>query len=245
MKSLLFIPAFILLFVFCNGQSPENKMDYDYFLLGTLNDYMGREKYQEIVDRVDDYSRHDETLAFYLDSVLKARYPDLIVTTNEKSNRLELHSASLAQKMNGFYFFQPSGRGAYSGEEDFKSLNLDSLTKTPDFYTTYFDTIYTGRIAADIFKNDAERYSFIAGAYTRFGGKKDSLYCINVANSLSKARVVNALLKELKCANVEYVVKKDFIPVGHTVYFTPTDELKKYIELIKRDLQCYKSGFKK
>lgn len=241
MRSLIFIPALILLSIFCNGQSSDNKIDYDYFLLGTLNDYMGREKYKEIVDRVDDYSQNNETLAFYLDSVFKDTYPDLIVTRNEKSNRIELHSASLAQKMNNFYFFQPSGRGSYSGEEDWKTLNFDSLTKTPDFYTTHFDTIYTGRIAEDIFKNDSERFSFIAGAYTRFGGNKDSPYSINVANSLSKVRVVDKLLKELKCTNVEYVVRKGYIPVGHTVYFTPTNELKQYFELINRSLQCFKS----
>lgn len=241
MKFLIFIPALILFSLFCNGQSTDNKIDYDYFLLGTLNDYMGREKYKEIVDRVDDYSQNDETLAYLLDSVFKYTYPDLIVTTNEKSNRIELHSASLAHKINSYYLFQPSGRGAYSGEEDWKTLNFDSLTKIPDFYSTYFDTIYTGRIAADIFKNDSERYSFIAGAYIRFGGKKDSRYSINVANSLSKVRVITTLLKELNCANVEYVMKKDYIPVGHTVYFTPTDELKQYLELIKRNLQYYKS----
>ncbi len=232
---------FLFLFaLFCNGQSSEIKVDYDYFLLGTLNDYMGREKYKEIVNRVDEYSQNSKSLVLFIDSVSKDNYPDLIVTTNKKTGRLELQSKLLSQKMNDFYFFKPSGRGSYSGEADFETLNLDSLTNTPEFYKTYFDTIYTGRIKGDIFKNDTDRFSFIAGAYIRFGGEKDSLYYINVANSISKVKVATEQLKELKCTNIEYVMKKGYIPVGHTVYFTPTDELKSYFEAINRSLQGFK-----
>jgi hypothetical protein len=242
LKSIISIPILFLFSMLCNGQSLENKIDYNYFLFGTLNDYMGREKYKEIVFRVDDYSQNHESLAFFLDSVFQDAYPDLIVTTNEKSNRIEIHSESLSQKMNDFYNFEPSGRGSYNRQEDFRTLDFDSLIKIPDFLTTHFDTIYTGRIAEGTFKNDSERLSFIAGAYIRFGGEMDSLYYINVANSLSKMRIINDLLKEIKCTNVEYIVKKGYIPVGHTVYFTPTDEVKKYFEIISREFQCFKDN---
>ena len=222
-----------------NGQSHENIIDNDYFLLGTLNDYMGREKYKEIDYRVDAYSQNHASLAFYLDSVFKDAHPDLIVTVNKKTNRIELYSESLAQRMDDFYYFQATGRGSYNRQDDLRTLNLDSLTKTPDFLTTHFDTIFTGRIDEGIFRNDSEIFSFIAGAYMRFGGKMDSLYYIDITNSLSKVRVLNDLLKEIKCTNVEYVMKKGYIPVGHTVYFTPTDKLEEYFEITNRDFQCF------
>ena len=202
MKRLFFIPLLFFFALFCKGQSSEVKVNYDYFLFGTLNDYMGREKYKEIVNRVDEYYQSNNSLVFFLDSFFLDKYPDLRVITNKKTGRLELESKELAQKMNDYYFYKPSGRGVYCGEADLETLNLDSLTKTPDFYTTYFDTIYTGRIKDDIFKYDSERFSFIAGAYMRFGGKKDSLYYISIANSVSKVRVVTDQLKELECANV-------------------------------------------
>ncbi len=236
MKRFLLILLLFFCVLFCKGQSSVIQVNYDYFLLGTLNDYMGREKYKEIVNRVDEYYQNNKSLVSFFDSIFRDKYTDLIVAANEKTGRLELQSKSLAQKMDDFYFYKPSGRGAYCGEVDFKTLNLDSLTQTPDFYTTYFDSVYTGRIKEDIFKNDTDRFSFIAGAYIRFGRKNDSLYYISIANSISKVRVLTEQLNELKCANVEYVMKKGYIPVGHTVYFTPTEELENYFKTIDRML---------
>jgi hypothetical protein len=34
-------------------------------------------------------------------------------------------------------------------------------------------------------------------------------------------------------------MKKDYIPSGHTVYFTPTEELKNYFETINRMLGMF------
>jgi hypothetical protein len=233
MNRLIFILLLSFFALFRKGQSSELLVNYDYFLLGTLNDYMGREKYKEVVNRVDEYYQSNKSLVFLLDSVFHYKYPDLLVTTNIKTDRLELQSKSLAQKMNDFYLFKPSGRSYYCGEEDFETLNLDSLTKTPDFYTTYFDSVYTGGIKHDIFKNDAERFSFITGAFIRFGVKTNSLYYISVKNSVSKVRIVSEQLKELKCTNVEHVIHKGSIPTGNIVYFTPSEELENYFEKMK------------
>jgi len=230
MKRLIFFPLLFIIVLFSKGQSLEVKVDYDYFLFGTLDDYMGREKHKGTVDQVEVYSKNNKSFAFFLESIFQNKYPDLKLTTDEKSGQLKLHSKSLAQKMNDFYFFEPSSRGAYSGEADFQSLNLDSIMKTDDWKTKYFDKIYIGHIKSDVFKSDSERQSFITGAYLRFGGKNDSIYFISIPNSISKVKVVTEQLNELKCTNVNYIIKKDYIPCGHTVYFTPTDELKKYFK---------------
>ncbi|GAT62824.1 hypothetical protein [Paludibacter jiangxiensis] len=229
MKSLLFIPLLFCAF-HCFGQSSDIKINNDYFLLGTLNDYMGRDKYSEVANRVDEYYPNEKPLVSVLDSIYKNSYPDLALATSPQTGRLELRSTLLSQKINDFYDFQPSGRGTYCGKADFKTLNLDSLAKTPDFHSKYFESVYTGSVKTDIFTSDSERFSFIAGAYIRFGGKKDSLYYISISNSTSKVKVLAEQLKYLKCTNVDYVIKKDYIPCGHTVYFTPTEELRNYLE---------------
>ena len=238
-KQLFFIPLLFFFTLLCNGQSKEVKIDYDYFLFGTLSDYLGREKYKETVNRVDEYYVKDKSLVLFLDSLFRDKYPDLRLITSNKSGRLELESKILAQKMNDFYFYNPSGRNAYIGEANFETLNFDSLAKTDDFYTTYFDTIYTGCIKSDIFKNDSERLSFITGAYIRFGGKNDSIYFIRIANSVSKVKVATEQLRELKCNNISYIVKKAYIPTPHTVYFTPTDELMKYFIAVNQKLALF------
>ncbi len=239
MKAIILSQLIFVISLFCQGQSSAIKIDYDYFLLGTLNDYMGRETYRKIDNRVDEYYQNSKPLVFLLDSVFRDKFPDLIVSTNRKNGRLELQSWSLAQKMNEFYSYKPSGRMAYIGEVDMTTLNLDSLTKTPDFYSTYFDTIYTGRIKDDIYSNDIQRLSFITGAYMRFGGERDSLYFIRIANSISKVRIAAEQLKDLKCSNIEYVVNKGHIPTYHTVYFTPTPELKNYLITINQILNRF------
>jgi len=242
MKTIVLSQFIVLITLFCQGQSSVIEIDYEYFLLGTLNDYMGRETFKKIDNRVDEYYQNSKPLVFLLDSVFRDKFPDLIVSTNEKNGRLELQSWSLAQKMNEYYSYIPSGRGAYIGEADVTTLNLDSLTKTPDFYSTYFDTIYTGRIRNDIFSNDIQRLSFITGAYMRFGGERDSLYFIRIANSISKVRIAAEQLKELKCSNIEYVVNKGHIPTYHTAYFTPTPELKNYLVTVNQILDRFVDG---
>ena len=238
MKSLIITPLLFLLVLFRNGQSSETKIDYDYFLLGTLNDYMGRENHKAIANRVDVYDTNSKSLVSLIDSVYRDENPDMILVTN-KMNLQELRSESLSQKMNDFFIFKPSSRGVYCGEEEFETLlklNLDSLTQTPDFYTSHFDTVYIGHIKDDIFKKDSERYSFLTGAFLKYGGKNDSTYFISMPNSVSKIKVATELLKELNCTDVEYIIYKDFIPVGHKVFFKPTDELKNYFEAINKKL---------
>ena len=237
MKSLIIAPLLFLFVFFCNGQSSETKIDFDYFLLGTLNDYMGRENHKAIANRVDVYDTNNNSLVSLIDSIYRDENPDMILVAN-KMNRQELRSESLAQKMNDFFIFKPSGRRVYSGEEDIETLklNFDSLTKTPDFYATHFDTLYIGHIKDDIFKNDSEKYSFLTGAFIKYGGKNDSTYFISMPNSVSKIKVATELLKELNCTDVEYTIYRDFIPVGHKVFFKPTDELKKYFEAINKKL---------
>jgi hypothetical protein len=239
MKTIVFCQLIFLTTFFCQGQSSAIEIDYEYFLLGTLNDYMGRESYKKIDNRIDEYSQNSKPLVFLLDSIFHEKYHDLIISTNKKNGRLELQSRLLAQRMNDFYSYTPSGRGAYIGEADMTTLNLDSLTKTPDFYSTYFDTIYTGRIRNDIFKNDIQRLSFITGAYIRFGGERDSLYFIRIANSISKVRIASEQLKDLKCSNIEYVWNKGHIPTYHTVYFTPTPELQDYLVTVNQILNRF------
>jgi hypothetical protein len=212
----------------------KNSIDYDYFLIGTLSDYMGREKYQTVEDRVDKYSQSEQQLCMTIDSIFKNSYPDLEISSSvhkiSKKNEFELYSKALAKRIESFYSYKASGRMAYHGQDDFEKLNLDSLTKTPDFYSTNFDTIYTGRLKLNVFETEKQKLSFITGAYVRYGWHVDSLYHIRVFNSISKVRILNELLKDVGCTNVEYEIKKGYIPTGHTVSFFPTEQLNGYFE---------------
>ncbi len=232
MKNLIVL--ILVLSLFNCDMKDKNSIDYDYFLIGTLSDYMGREKYQKVEDRVDKYSQSEQQLCMTIDSIFKNSYPDLEIGSSvhkiSKKNEFELHSKALAKRIESFYSYKASGRMAYHGQDDFENLNLDSLTKTPDFFPTNFDTIYTGRLKLNVFETEKQKLSFITGAYVRYGWHTDSLYQIRVFNSISKVKVLNELLKDIGCTNVDYEIKEGYIPTGHTVSFIPTDQLKDYFE---------------
>ncbi len=221
----------------CIQKAIDLSLNDKYFLLGTLNDYMGREKYPEIENRVDKYYQSERALCLSIDSMFKESYPDLKLSSDKHEttgrDEFELHSELLAREIEKFYYCKPSGRGAYKGKVDMRELNLDSLSKTKYFLTTYFDTIYTGRVRSSDFETERQKLSFITGAYVRFGSRNDSTYYISVANSISKIRVLDGLLKEVGCTNVEYKMKK-YVPVGHAVYFIPTDTLRSYFKKYMR-----------
>lgn len=236
MKRIIILPLLFVFVHFSNGQSKNIKVDNDFFVLGTLDDYMGRETYKHITNRIESYYQNDKSLVVYICSVFKKQYPDLRFKTNSKNNdRLDLLSKSLARKINNFYDFQFMGGAKYIGKEDIKTLRMDTVMKNKSLFYTYFDSTYIGTLKKDIFKNDIERLSFMAGAYQRFGGIKDSVYSITMYNSSRKVDVIAKQLKELKCTNVSYVKNTEIhIPNKDAVYFTPTNELKKYFEAINQ-----------
>lgn len=232
------ITLIVVLGLFSCSNQEKILIDNDYFLVGTLRDYMGREKYTKTEGRVDKYAQSEKQLCLAIDSMFKKSCPDLKITSSvhkiSKKNEYELYSGTLAEKVDSFYTYKASGRRVYIGRDEIEHLNLDSLTKIPDFYSTNFDTVYTGRLKSNVFRTEKHKLSFITGAYVRYGWHTDSLYYIRVFNSISKVRILNDLLKDLGCAKTEYEIKKG-IPTGHTVSFVPTEQLydhfEKYIKL--------------
>lgn len=238
MKRLILLPFLFLIVLFCKGQNSNVKIDSEYFLFGTLDDYMGRETYKHIANRVDAYYKNNTSLVIYLCSILKDRYPELTYKTNSyNADRLDLLSESLAKKMNAFYNFKASGGGVYIGKEDFRTIRVDTIINNKRAFNTYFDSTFIGTVKKDIFKNNLQRLSFIAGAFQRFGEKKDSTYSITMYNSTSKAQAIYEQLKELKCTAENKVNNTFSIPNPHRVIFTPTAELKAYLEYFSQKIQ--------
>lgn len=251
MKRIYIIFILLNVFQYSNGQTLNLEIDKEYFLLGTLSDYMGREKYPKIIERVDKYLANgdhqgdmilkqyydkEKYVAGYIFNTFKSEYSDLLTRINTQTNRLEIYSKSLRRKIDEFYTYKYSGRNTNNGNNDLEELKLDFEAKTKDLYIKNFDSIYAGSLKKDIFKNDLQKLSFLTGAYVRFGGQRDTIYYISLSNSNSKIRVSADLLKKLKCSDIECKVNKSSIPVGHTVYFQPTDELKRYFETFKYKL---------
>src|SRR5690606_18836552 len=117
----------------------------------------------------------------------------------------DISSVHLANRFNSFYDYSESGS-----------------------YTPQGKTILTGKLKPDMMQTAQEKLTFLTGAYLRFGSFRDTAHCISIGNSLSKAQVCYALLKELGCEPY-YNIRKN-IPTVHEVFFHPTPIFKAYLE---------------
>ena len=84
----------------------------------------------------------------------------------------------------------------------------------------------------NLFKTNLQKISFIIGVYSRYGEPNETRYCIRLFNSYSKYDYCVAILKQLKCENIEKKIINN-IPTNQLVYFDPSRELKKYLDAYK------------
>lgn len=215
-----------------SGQDSKSKLtlDRDYFLLGTLSDYLGREKTYRNNDFVDNYYKGEYLLMKYIIKIYNDEVTDFVVEKNQYPyNSVEdiLRSKIIAQKMNAFYDFKFEG--------GFKSFIDPKDKEWRKKQLEYFksnepkDTVYTGTIKADIFKTNLQRISFIVGAYSRYGVPNKTRCCMIMFNSESKFKYCETVLKQLKCKDIEKKIVEN-IPTNQYLYFKPSSELKKYFE---------------
>ncbi|MDR2953690.1 MAG: hypothetical protein LBV43_01245 [Prevotella sp.] len=213
MKTLLTILA-VLYSSIAFGQLDLSNFDKESFLIGTLDDYMGRQQtFTASVDsfdfqKVDIYAQSEKGIALLIDSLFKDEYNDLYITNNNAPKGIKLYSKPLAAKVNEYYNFKSTGG-----------------------FTMYGDTVYTGYLIPEKFSTESRKLSFLAGAFLRSGGKfENGTYYITIPNSPSKARVCANLLKEMGCTDVSYEMLPNYIPVGHWVYFRPSQEVENILQ---------------
>ncbi|WP_299016908.1 hypothetical protein [uncultured Polaribacter sp.] len=229
-KIIVFILALLL---FSCQQKEKTPLDKYAFAVGTLGDYMGREKHETEKDLVEKYHPSEKKLYTKMDAMFQNLYTDLKLTIFENNKtdyiRYELRSKKLKDTLDAYYTYKYSGRGTAKKYIDFDAVNIDSLIKSKNFIQENYDSIFVGSLKSNVFKTNKQKLSFITGAYVRYGSQLDSLHQISVANSTSKVKTLEILLNDIGCTNVVYEVRPA-IPYGHKVLFKPTLKLTSYFE---------------
>lgn len=244
---------FLITIVFCSltlrAQFDQKKYDKEFFLVGTLNEYMGHQRSYSHGDefyyqRVDILSKDALNHALFIDSLFSTDYPDITIVNNGAPMGIKIYSPTLSHKMDEYYNYVPSG--TFSGQ---------------------MDTVYSGTLKNDKFVTEKQMMSFILGAYLRYGLNAEiaklviqhlknenlikteiesqrEMYVLSMPNAQSKATLCKMLLEKLGCENVGFY-HRNTIPAGNFVAFTPSDNmmdvintaglLKKNIELINTD----------
>jgi len=186
----------------------ENKSLNEFFILGNLNDYMGRTLDPRQENLLDRYDPSEGVMKTIVDSLISTTYPKEVYREMEIGVNT-ISSNFLATRFNEFYSYSTSHSSTPEGKE-----------------------ILTGRLRDNIMQNEQEKLAFLAGAFLRFGSISDSAYCISVANSLSKAEVCNKLLNDLGCEPY-YNIRRN-IPNIHHVFFHPTQKVMAYLKKYER-----------
>jgi hypothetical protein len=208
MKAKLIILFFITSFYPIYAQTSVDKF---YFLMGTLDDYMGRSYcVDNNSDFVDRYSLNDPLLKYNY-NLLKEDFPDLTID----STATVLLSKKLAAKIKSYYDLQLE-EGSYCGDrENEKGEPLDSL--------------YIGYLKPELIKTHNQKLSYVLGAYIRYGKIKDGSYIISIPNSVNTFYICKEFLSQIGC-NITRAEILERMPVGKLLYFEPSKELQKLID---------------
>jgi len=212
--------SFVLLFALSStGYSQSmTKIQAEYFILGTLNDYMGRSLDPREKNMLDHYDALQGPLVDALEPIIKSNYPNVSYKAERYKNKdgeplsYKIYSDTLARILNSYYLFSKANHWTDTGEE-----------------------ILLGRLNADKIKTEEQQLAFLAGVYARFGVPCDTAYHISVANSVSKAQLCTQLLAKLN-SKPYYQFMPNFIPNGYHVYFHPSAKVKAYLAKYSVDL---------
>lgn len=213
MKVLHFVLSLFMFFTLvftCKAQFNSTLYDKEAFLIGTLDDYLGyqrtfnAESDSFYYQKVDIYSKDELKTALFIDSLFNSKYTDIYLIDNGAPKGIKLYSSTLSKRIDKYFEYKTSGSRTMQG-----------------------DTIFYGLIKKDMFKTNKEKLSFLLGVFLRYGHNDNRIV---TSNSTSKAAVCADILKEFGCEDVEYTIKKGYIPVGHIITFKPSQKIQKVIE---------------
>lgn len=192
----------LLLFILgtSNVSSQEIKFEKKFFLLGTLQDYIGRNQFSNSKEIIESYALHEKPLFDKISTFYKEK--NLSLDTIKK--RYFFRDRTLNDSINSFYIFD-------------------------NYQLTYpnKDTIHRGKLKPDIFKTKDEKISFLLGCMSRYSYNnmiklKKKEFCLVFANSTTKFGITQNIIKELGFT-INKIETLNNIPRIQRIYFTVTD----------------------
>jgi hypothetical protein len=212
-KIMLFI---LLSFTVLSTQGQEiNKF---YFLLGSLDDYMGRDypKYDpRYLNYIMDLSEHRLNEIKRIEEITNRKFKKAHYK-NDSFDIYVLKSFRLVCKINSFYHFSKKkgqiddwGFHFYKGE-----IKCDKILSAPEI----------------------KQLSFLAGLFLTHGSIENGIYIIRLANSPFRFYCAKELLVKMGSEIIMENVGYDRIPRGYKLEFKPSDKVMKAIdiELLKK-----------
>jgi len=140
--------TFLSVFSQTNYGEPKDSINFkaeinsDFFLLGTLSDYMGRFRYVDRKNQIDRYYPYEEPLTNYIAKFIKENYKIVPDTVFKTSRHSEIFSSKLANEIHTKYFDEKGS---------FINSTLDSEVKKYSFLTGVYYR-YGEQLEGNIYK---------------------------------------------------------------------------------------------
>ncbi len=214
----------------------------DYFIVGTLRDYMGRGQYIDPEKfQIDYYSDYEKALAKYVVGLIDGRYGPGSTTMDTMRGICNLYSQKAYGAVDKVYYainptaIRPQAKKPKvmaGGDTIWYRENLRIIpagsTEFNEILSDKRDTIPAYKLNANSFTTDDQMMAYMHGVFLRHGGiVNDTLYYIKAYNS-STGRIFETLAGKQGFRNV---AREDFrgIPGSTTVAFSPSSEFLEFI----------------
>lgn len=210
------LPFFLLLnnLLLNSNNNIEKKNIHLYYILGMLNEYMGRINYIKNYDIVEFFYSHESAIA-------KRFYTLCNKLKKEKNINTFFYRWPIFRKKNGWIIYHSNKL------KNFINLNYN-------FYIGMGSSkkngkTYCGILKEDIFNkcSNEDKIAYLAGAYFRYG--KNSSF--DFANSYNKVKNIEKLLKDIGAKNIKVIInngagiKVMIVPTDYKIYFELNEEM--------------------
>ena len=186
-----------------------------YFVLGMLEEY-GERIAVDGSGRVEGFyggeQFHGYVMAAYLSRIARnLEFNDDLEIKRKQKSLVILHSRKLSEYLNSFYNYSYSAKAMHENES--RRVDIGNLE-----YSSFEN------------RSNATKYSYLAGAYFRFG--TDDRF--HFTNGKKKAELTSRLLEDLGCSKPVISVKRG-LPYSIFVDFSFTEELRDWINRYPED----------
>ena len=258
----LFLFIFLFCSFSLKAQFDDEKYDKESFLIGTLNEYMYYQRTFTNRDnfwyqRVDILDQHELGLALFIDTLFNLDYPDITIMNNGASQGIKIYSPTLSVKIDDYYVYKPTGTWTEQNDTIYGGHLKKEKFETEKQILSYLLGVCLRNLAEEreISRRIAEFYirtnrdiselqdrtnQDVTNLLIQFLKKENLLdensefeNSFSMPNAPSKAKVCKELLEDMDC-KVEYVVMRDYIPVGHKVLFTPSNKIREVMNEAER-----------
>ena len=212
----------------CRFDLTDEKAETVFFVLGMLDEYLGR-RIVEDEDLVEGfYCSEAETARLFrrtLDRLAKEQSLDATIREETIQECLPVyHSKAIADRLNSCYRYRASNGQLVQGA-DGTSRRTASASLEMGLFMHSGHGAATERGWPDEVFYRRRALAYVSGAWHRNGRGGDFVF----ANSKDKANLVAQLLVALGCHGVRLESDFGLIPQTNIVHFTPTDEVTAWL----------------